>query len=198
MTRLSTNTREQMAAALVRHAFNAEGQALVTRSCTLFRAAYDTHYPASVQNHIKALRKTVGDKAFDYITSLEVNAGGPTIKVGAIAIGYGSRWENTKRVSLPRLRDITYQERVSLPSDHELCSQILAFGMEVEKFNKETEMAYREALGTLGQFTSVKQLESTWPDALPVIGHLIPEGNRALPVVQVKTLNAKFKLPPKR
>lgn len=196
MTRLSANTREQMACALVRHAFNLEGEALVVRSRTLFAEVYDAHYPADVQRHMKALTKATGRKAFDQMSSVKVNANGPTIQIGAIRIGYGEKWEVKKDITLPRLRDLDYTPTISLQSDNPLCAEVLAFGMAVEKFNKDCEVAYNEALGTLGQFNSVKQLEATWPDALPVIGHLIPEGNRTLPVVQVETLNAKFKLPP--
>jgi hypothetical protein len=44
--------------------------------------------------------------------------------------------------------------------------------------------------------TTGKKLAEAWPEAMEVIGDLIPENQRTLPVVQVSAINAKFRLPP--
>ena len=59
------------------------------------------------------------------------------------------------------------------------------------------ETAYNEAMAVLNTCTTGKKLAEAWPEAMPVIGDLIPEGERTLPVVQVADINKKFGLPPK-
>ena len=68
--------------------------------------------------------------------------------------------------------------------------------MAVKDFAEEVSAAYDRALGTLNQFASGKRLTADWPEALPVIGSLIPEGDRQLPVVQLAAVNNDFGLPP--
>ncbi|NCA02851.1 MAG: hypothetical protein EBS87_11955 [Sphingomonadaceae bacterium] len=47
-----------------------------------------------------------------------------------------------------------------------------------------------------GHGTSRPAREFRWPEAIPVIGDLIPADQRTLPVVVVSEINKKFGLPP--
>jgi hypothetical protein len=62
--------------------------------------------------------------------------------------------------------------------------------------DEDVETAYRRALGTLERFTTAKKLTKEWPEAMPIIGKLIPVEARTLPTVQLEAINDEFGLPP--
>jgi len=180
------------------HRFTEEAAALVAESRRLFRVAYEHHYPKAVRGHIDAIRKFSRD-AIDTTTNLKVNAGGQKITVGDQQIGNGNygRWI-PECEKLPVLHDLQkWQGCVAYGPEDPATAQFQEFARRRKDFGEMVETAYNEAFGTLGQFATGKKLAADWPEAMPVIGHLIPEDNRMLPVVQVSKLNASFKLPPK-
>jgi hypothetical protein len=83
-------------------------------------------------------------------------------------------------------------------TDTELAEEIKAFAIKKSGFENVCNTAYTEALSVLNTMTTGKKLAEAWPEAMEVIGDLIPEDARTLPVVQVSAINAKFKLPPKK
>jgi hypothetical protein len=187
-----------MAAELVRHRFAEQGATLVAESQDLFRTLYDFHYDADVRKHISAIEKKIA-QAFKTSDLLDGNVAGRRIETGAIMIGYYAacvfKVEIAKR---PVLDDQDgYNDYVAVEDGTPLAARLVAFGDAVAQVSEDIQIAHREALGALQQFSTGKRLAADWPEAMPVIGHLIPEDDRTLPVVQVAGLNMKFKLPPK-
>lgn len=192
MSKLTNNIREKMAEALVRHRYDARAKELTDESAAIFIAAYEHHYDEKTREHMRDLQRK-HKNAFDKRSAVDVNANGPSFTVGNQQIGRRGRSGNQ---DLPFLRDMQgYRSNISLLDAPELSQRAIEHAQVVEKFEEEVQTAYNEALGTLRQFNSGKQLATDWPEALPIIGALIPQDNRTLPVIQVKELNDRFGLP---
>lgn len=191
MAKISKGTRERMAAALVRHKFNERAEALMIESAALFNAVLDERYDAATQKLMRQLLKK-HPNAFRMTDGLYLRANGMRVSVGANIIGDYSiaRWSPTVK-ERPILADDSDAE----PS-RELADRIAAFAMETEDFSEQMRFAYRRALGALEQFTTAKRLTEEWPEAMPVIDHLLAVEDRALPVVQLEAINDEFDLPP--
>lgn len=191
MTKITKYAREQMARALVRHRFNDEAEALCRESAGLFNAVLDERYDAATQKLMRQLEKRQ-PKAFKRTDDLYLRANGMRVSVGAASLGdYGiARW--TPQVAE---RPILYGEEDGEPSK-DLAERIAAFALNAKQFTDDVKTAYRRALGTLEQFTTAKRLTEEWPEAMPVIGHLLAVEERALPAVQLDTINDEFGLPP--
>lgn len=196
MTRLTTAIREQMARKLVAHRFTDEAKELVRLNHKLMAKVHQHCYPKDLLKHMEAVRKHY-PKAFHKHVKLHVNAGGYQSYVGGII---HNRWvkveqaEPTEYLAVggrydPARHDIT---------DEQLIAEIQEFLTRRDGFSKACETAYNEALAALNTMTTGKKLAEAWPEALPVIGDLIPESQRTLPVVQMSAINAKFKLPPEQ
>jgi len=198
MSRLSKSTRDDMAAELVRHRFAEQGAALVAESQDLFRTLYDFHYDTEVRKHMAAIGKKIV-KAFDKSDKLDGNVAGRVVETGAIRIGlYQACVFEVPVAERPVLRDQNgYNDYIGVEDGTPLAARLVAFGDAVAQIGEDIKIAHREALGALQQFSTGKRLAADWPEAMPVIGHLIPEDDRTLPVVQVAGLNMKFRLPPK-
>lgn len=190
MPRLSKYIRQQMARALVKHRFNDRADELMSESSALFNAVLDERYDAGTRKLMAQLgRRHPG--AFGRENSLYLRANGMRVSIGASAIGSfeAARWT-------PEIAKRPVLEKSDGEPSKELADRIAAFALQTKAFTEEVETAYRRALGALEQFGTAKRLTEEWPEALPVIGHLIPSEDRALPTVQVQAINNEFGLPP--
>lgn len=189
--RLTKDDRQKMARALVAHRFADRIAELSAESNALFDLCYAERYDAEAQRLINRLAKKLPGETGS-LDQIDTNANGMNISVGGVGLGeYRSKsWviECKSRPSLNR--------HVRLNLSGALAERVSAFGMACEKFRDDVREAYRRALGMLEQFASGKKLEAEWPEAIPVIGHLIPANDRALPVVQTAEINDEFGLPP--
>lgn len=190
MAKLSKHTRDQMAKALVRHRFQEQANALSAESTALFNAVLDERYDAATQKLMRQLEKRYPG-AFSTTQSLYLRARGMRITVGASTIGsyYVAHWtpETPERPVLAKDE--------GEPSSA-LADRIAEFALSTKKFTEDIQEAHRRALGALEQFSTAKRLTEEWPEALPVIGHLLTVEDRALPVVQLEAINDEFGLPP--
>jgi len=194
MTRLTKDIRERMAVALVKHRYGEEGARLIAESQALFRAMYEHTHSQTVRNHMKAIQKE-HPRAFGTDTNININLSGRRFQVGAQSIA--KRWR-VETAAVPTIGNFDNYPGVGMSNDTELGKRLEKFADDEKSLSDECEGAYKEALGTLQQFNSGKKLAEDWPEAMPVIGDLIPESDRTLPVVQTNQLNRKFKLPPKK
>lgn len=196
MARLATAVREKMAEALVAHRYADEGKRLVSESADLFRKLYDWHYDATTQRQMAAIEKK-HPRGLWTTNGFRAVVSGQRIAVGEQSFGkkrssYVGYWkcEIANRRALSDLGDL------QVPQDHPLADRILTLGRDGEKLKADTSTAFTEAMSALNQFGTAKRLSEGWPEAMPLVGNLIPDGERTLPVVQVSALNNKFDLPP--
>ncbi len=191
MSRLTKEVREQMARKLVAYRYTDEAKAIVQDGKKLFERVYDHCYPKPVVEALLVLAKhfpgslSAGD-------NLDVNANGYSVTVGG---RFYSRW-----VSVPQVKENTkpvFGRRHSI-SDEKLAKEVQGYAQRKYDFEDVCKTAYHEAMSVLNTMTTGKKLAEAWPEAMEVIGDLIPEGSRTLPVVQVSAVNAKFGLPPKK
>lgn len=198
MTRLSNSIREDMARALVRHRFGERADVLCAESATLFHAVIFDQYDDATRKLMAQIEKKHRN-AFTKQNSLTVNVAGRRIEIGARYIGsvktsWGSHWR-AQCESASMLESGQGWNSISY-LEGPIADRLIAFADAEQKLREEIDPAYRKALGALAQFGTGKRLASDWPEAMPVIGNLIPENDRQLPVVQVAALNAEFELPP--
>ena len=192
MSRLSNAVREQMARALVDHRFAEQREQLTRQSRALFNALHEHHHSTAVRRSMDAIERE-HTRGFDRRDELRANVGGVRIDVGAINLAHRWKVEVAKRTVLD---DCTGYDGIGVDPATDLGELLMAFHMSHQELRDSVKIAEKEALGALSQFTTGKKLAAEWPDAMPVIGDLIPEDDRSVPVVQVGRLNDKFKLPP--
>lgn len=189
MSRLTKEIREQMARKLVNHRYTEEAKAIVYDGKKLFERVYDHCYPKPVVDALLVLAKHFpGSVQAD--DNMEVNANGYSVTVGG---RFYSRW-----VSIHQVKENTkpvFGRRHSI-TDEALAKEVQDYAQRKYDFDDVCKTAYHEAMSVLNTVTTGKKLAEAWPEAIPVIGDLIPEDQRTLPVVQVSAINAKFKLPP--
>lgn len=199
MSKLTKSVREAMAEKLVQHRYADEGKQLATANRTLFERVYTEAYGGKMASAMKTLVECAPE-ALNKKNRCKVNVGGMNLMVGGdtpCRTGY-VKIEQAKIEPRPMLdgycSDAYYNGYV--PTDPKLVEDLTAFATSVSNFPELIDTAYHEALAVLSTFNTGKQLAEGWPEAMPVIGHLIPEDNRTLPTVQVSAINAKFGLPP--
>ena len=193
MTRLTNTLRETMARRLVAHRYADELAALKTLNETLFDRVYKYLYPDDVRAAMELVKDHFPSE-FGQSNWLRVNAGGLFIQVG----GYTSNQHIKIHQDPPpphRLVVSAYHTH-SITGDEELTNDIQEFARRKDTFDTDCHTAFNEALAVLNAIGTVKRLAVAWPEAMPVIGDLIPDADRSVPVVQVATINAKFGLPP--
>lgn len=192
--RLTKSDREQMAKALVRHRFHEEAEALMRESAELFAAVYDERHDEQTQKLMRQLQRR-HKNAFARTDDLYVNANGMRVNVGGVAVGNRRTVYWTAQVAArPVLNDSRYGDIQTVSTA--LSARIAAFALDCKAFAEKLAPAYNKALGALAQFHTGKKLAEEWPEAMPVIGSLIPANDRALPVVQTAAINDEFGLPP--
>ena len=203
MSRLTKNIRQQMAIKLVHHRYKAKATELTTRNRLLFERVYKFMYDAKTREAMDALL-AINPKALPTTLSLSVNVGMTVRLYNSLAIhvrSVGVLAEGAKAEPVEVMDcHTTWNSHIPIPSgdkaDPTLHDDVKNFAIEFEKFRRECDTAYMEAITALEVFSTGKKLAKEWPEAMPVIGHLIPEDSRALPVVQMADINRKFELPP--
>ncbi len=190
MAKLSKSTRERMAKALVRHRFQTRADELLSESAALFDAVYEARYDAPTRSLMGKLEK-LHPKAFSKASNFTINARGMRVSIGEYPVGafQKARWER-------HLPSRSVFDRYSEAAPDALVDRIAEYGLATKAFDDELSIAYARALSTIGQLGTAKRLQDEWPEALPVIGELIPTEDRTLPVVQLAEINAEFDLPP--
>lgn len=191
MTRISKTVMERMAKAIVMHAYDEQAQALVRESIDLFGALHLREHSVTVVKHMNAiLREKPG--AFEKKCGVGVNLAGRRFNVGQRSIATYWRAEADLR---PCTDDFGTYPGVPLLQGDDLFDRVSAFADAEKQLTDEVKRAYDEALGSLSQFSTVKSLRTNWPEVISVVEDLLPEDNRLLPVVELKHLNERFKLP---
>ena len=194
MSRLTKTIREQMARKLVQFRYTDEAKTLVQLNRTLADRAYTHLYTKPVLDAMALINRTFRD-TFDLREQMHVNAGGYRTIVGG---DLHSRWIKFEQAeSAKRLTVGGYYASHNV-TDEKLIEEIKAFADRYRSFDATCETAYNEAMAVLDTCSTGKKLAEAWPEAMEVIGDLIPEGERTLPVVQVTDINKKFGLPPKK
>ena len=189
--RLTKSDREQMAKALVRHKFHDQAEALMQESVELFDAVYGERYDEPTQKLMRQLTKR-HPTALSTDGSAYVNARGMSIYVGASHIGVRGVVDWLPAVAPRPVFYSGHSGEVSVA----LGDRTFDFALRLKTFNEGIRPAYHKALATLNQFHTGKKLADEWPEAMPVIGNLIPASERNLPVVQLTAINDEFGLPP--
>lgn len=192
MSRLTKEIREQMARKLVAYRYADEAKELVRLNRTLADRAHADLYPPE----ILVAMQTIGAKfpgAFDKRAGFTVNAGGYRFEIGGEMYGHWVQFVQEKHEGY---LSVGYRSVPGL-TDPVLTEEVKAYADRYRAFGDVCQTAYYEALSVLNTMTTGKKLAAAWPEAMEVIGDLIPEDERTLPVVQVAEVNKKFKLPPK-
>jgi hypothetical protein len=193
MSRLTKDIREQMARKLVAYRYTNEAKELVQLNRTLADRAYAYLYPKELLDAMAVVEKAHRN-AFDRSNKIRVNAGGYRVDIGA---PLRSQWVKMEQAAHDGYLVVDrYTSDNHGINDVELSEEIKNFANRLRQFNDLCEAAYREAMAVLNTCSTGKKLAAAWPEAMPVIGSLIPEVDRTLPTVQVADVNAKFGLPP--
>jgi len=194
MSRLTKDIREQMARKLVAYRYKEEAKAILYKDRALFERVYAHCYTDEVVKHMEAIEKAF-PQTFDTRSSISVNAGGYSIRLGE---RFNSRWVRIEQAEdQPAKMMIGYRHRHAI-TDTKLAEEIKEHANKKHAFDDTCSTAYHEAMSVLNTMSTGKKLAEAWPEAMEVIGDLIPEDQRTLPVVQVSAINTKFKLPPKK
>lgn len=192
MSRLTKDIREQMARKLVNHRYADEAKALVHLNRTLAERAYNHCYTKQVIEAMEVVNKAF-PLTFKKRSDINVNAGGFKVRLGNYL---SSNWVKVEQAKDLPARMLAYDYDSHNLTDEKLIEEVKDYATRWRGFDDVCKTAYHEALSVLNTLTTGKKLAEAWPEAIPVIGDLIPEGERTLPVVQVAAINAKFKLPP--
>ena len=131
--------------------------------------------------------------AFQHYDHMNVNAGGYRVSLGA---RLRNRWVQVEQAERTPVLMVDCWGGSNI-TDAQLSADIRDYAVRREAFGENCQKAYNEAMSVLQTMQTIKKLQEGWPEAIPVIGDLIPMENRTLPVVQVKEINEKFGLPPK-
>jgi hypothetical protein len=193
MSRLTNNIREQMARKLVQHRYADETKTLVQLNRTLADRAYAHLYTKPVLEAMGTINKAFTE-VFEKRESIPINAGGYRVSVGG---PLRSRWVQFEQGEIKRYTLVSSYASSHNITDEKLMEEIKDFSDRYRRFDGTCETAFNEAMAVLNTITTTKKLAEAWPEAVPVIGDLAPEGERTLPVVQVADINEKFGLPPK-
>jgi Nucleotide modification associated domain 5 len=196
MSRLTKDIREQMARKLVAHRYTDEAKELVRLNKVLGDRAYKHCYTKKTLDAMGVISKEF-PKVFKLATYMRVNACGLTVGLGG---SFNTRWVSVPQATAHEAKYLIatgdyYVHDIS--DDTKLSEEIRDFATRCRGFDEVCMTAFNEALSVLNTMSTDKKLAEAWPEAMPVIGDLIPESQRTLPVVQVSAINAKFKLPPK-
>lgn len=192
MTKLSNTLRSEMARRLVAHRYADELATLQSLNEALFDRTYKHLFPDDVLAAMTLIKQHFPNE-FSSSNWLRVNASGFSITIGG-QVQNPHVEVNFKRQ--PERLVTSGYVWCDITGDETLAEDIKAFALRRNSFDGDCITAYHEALAVLATISTTKALAKAWPEALPVIGDLIPAADRTVPVVQVDTINAKFGLPP--
>ena len=194
MTRLTKAIRDGMVSALLTHKMKDEGERLKRENVALFKLVYDHVYTDELKKIVERLLVIMPGmvtKSDDFY----VETGGMRFYVGDQYIG-----SSGARLQLP-IADKIYvlwarSGATQIPPGS-LHDRLQQFALDCKAYGDNLRQHEATASQALARFTTAKALAKGWPDAMPVIGHLIPEESAmTLPAVQVADLNRTFGLPP--
>lgn len=191
MSKLTKDIRERMARKLVNHRYKAEAEALVAKNQELFERAYAHCFDEPLIEAMKKIKKAFPN-SMDTSHDMVVNAGGFRVQIGG---RFSSRWVTVSQPVVEE-RILCSSYRPHNITDPDLIQEIREYAQNHRTFDEKCCTAYNEAMSVLNTMTTGKKLAAAWPEAIPVIGDLIPAEQRTLPVVQVDEINTKFGLPP--
>ena len=194
MSRLTNEVRNQMARKLVAYRYADEAKAILYNDQKLADEVYNHCYPKALLTHMEAIRAAFPGALYKS-GGLRVNAGGFDVTLGG---WFNSRWVRIEQPKVLKEYLIVRDYQRHNITDEKLVERVKDHAVRKQGFEGVCENAYHEAMSVLNTMTTGKKLAEAWPEAMEVIGDLIPEGSRTLPVVQVSAINAKFKLPPKK
>lgn len=197
MSRLTNTIRADMARRLVNHRYTDEAKELVRLNHDLASRVHKHLYTPATLAQMATLNKTFPG-LFSSKPRFVANLGGYQVTLGgALQFKWVSIPQEREQGQFMVASDGWSRANWHSVTDEKLIEEGKAFATRVKNFDDVCKTAYHEALSVLNTMTTGKKLAEAWPEAIPVIGDLIPEGERTLPVVQVSAINAKFKLPPK-
>lgn len=191
MSKLTKDIRERMARRLVNHRYKAEANVLVAKNQELFERAYAHCYNEELINAVKLIEKNFPHSMASN-NQMNVNAGGFRLTIGG---NFSSRWVTVSQPAVEE-RVMHSDYRPHNITDQDLIREIKEYADSRRTFDEKCQTAYNEAMSALNTMTTGKKLAEAWPEAIPVIGDLIPADQRTLPVVVVSEINKKFGLPP--
>ncbi len=191
MSKLTKDIRERMARKLVNHRYKSEAEALVAKNQELFERAYTHCYNEELINAVKLIEKNFRH-SMDSSTHMNVNAGGFRVQIGG---QFSSRWVTVSQPAVEERAMYSNYQPHNI-TDQDLIKDIKQYAQDRRTFEEKCCTAYKEAMSALNTMTTGKKLAAAWPEAMPVIGDLIPADQRTLPVVCVSEINEKFNLPP--
>lgn len=193
MTKLTNSIREKMARRLVQHRFADEANALSEQGTALADRAHAHLYTPDVLAAMDFINaKFPGN--FTAMSNMRVVANGYRLELGGTV---HNRWVQTMHIDDREYRVIDWSyDSHSLSGDTALVGDVQSYANRKAAFNEACETAYHEAMAVLNTITTAKRLAEAWPEAMPVIEHLLPRECRTLPAVQLDDINAKFGLPP--
>ena len=82
-------------------------------------------------------------------------------------------------------------------SDCEIAEKLTQFAEDQAAFITTLKNAWAQLFAALGSISSVRQLQEQWPEVVPLVAHLLPDGTgRNLPSVQFSKMNELYRIPP--
>ena len=195
MSRLTNKIREEMARKLVAYRYADDAKEMVQVNRKLADRAYAHLYPKELLDAMAVVEKAHRN-AFQVSATFYINAGGYRLEVGG---KLRSSWVKIEQANHDGYFVVDRYFSVSHSiTDSSLSEEIKNFATRLSQFDALCSTAYVEAMSVLSTCPTGKKLAEAWPEAMPVIGDLIPEAERTLPTVQVANINAKFGLPPEK
>jgi Nucleotide modification associated domain 5 len=193
MTRLTKHHREQIATALIKRRFTEQGEALMKRSSELFHEVYDDLYDKETQAMMAAIHEKHG-KAFDQCFIINTRANGYCIDIGGINLFVNNIEFSKNKIGFKLFTRQWERFSINCPV---LRARVRDFGADIEAFKNDVRRAYREIIGALEACTTIKALEKSWPEIIPLVKDIIPfETKTGVPAVIFQNLNAAYALPP--
>jgi hypothetical protein len=204
MNTITKATRHLMASAVVKHRYEAEGQALLAQEQALTIRLHSLLISTKLKEAMAKVIEIEPD-AFRPLSHLGVRANGMTTVlyldpqfttrtyegcVFAVRKKYEGEplWLTAK----------AYNTYINVNDvDAKLAEDILEYMQSRRKMADTIDVAAREVSAAFNAMSTVKKLRDNWPEVIPLVEKLLPSPvNRNVPTVPVVLLNAKFGLPP--
>lgn len=199
--RLNNHMRADMQKALLDHAYGGREAELEAEGMHLRNEAIRRLLKPAELKAIETLLPLIYSEngnttAISWGNDVTVNCGGPTITMGNVNY---SRSYHPIDGALPFMRAIR-DDRLDLPADDDLAVRVQAWADRCQEFATDRKVTSKQVHAALAAFSTVSQMQSSWPDAIPVVEEILIEhlGRPApsLPAVVIEEMNAKLRLPP--
>jgi len=178
--RLTNFIREQILAAVLKHAFEAREKDLKERKQAFAKEIYNDIYPPKVRAAMAALPEGFLPTS-DYLkVSFE---GGSYTRVD-----FGE--------SLPIANDHMYSAAKVYPPEHPFTARFIALDREEKDLKREKDEAKNNAKAVLESVTTVKKLIDVWPEIETFARPYAAESTSRAVALPVRELNARLGLPP--